>query len=444
MPKKSKTKQSLIHENPVELLQNLIRFNTTNPPGNEEDCIKFLNSLLTEAGFKTKLIAKTPKRPNLITRLSGSGKAPPLLLYGHVDVVPTENQNWKYPPFEAKIADGYLWGRGTLDMKGGVAMMVAALLRAKTENLNPPGDIVLTIVSDEESGGNYGTKFLVENHPDLFKNIRYAIGEFGGFTFYIGKKKFYPMMVSEKQSCYIKATISGPSGHGSLPLRGGASAKLAVLLQNLDNYSLPVHIDKAVEMQLKTLISNLPFPTNLLIHMLTIPAFTNKILKIMGKNRDTFDPLLHNTVNVVNVHGGEQIWGIPGSIEVGLAATLLPGYGSQDILDELKNIIGNEVELEVLDFVPVPSEPDMGLFDILKDILHEADPEGIPLPILLASPTDARHFLRLGIQTYGFLPMQLPRELDINRLFHSANERIPLETVKFGTDNIYKLLQRFI
>ena len=127
-----------------------------------------------------------------------------------------------------------------------------------------------------------------------------------------------------------------------------------------------------------------------------------------------------------------------------MAATLLPGYGSQDILDELKNIIGSKVKLEVLDFVPVPSEPDMGLFDILKEILQEADPEGIPLPILLASPTDARHFLKLGIQTYGFLPMQLPRELDINRLFHTADERIPVEAVKFGTDNIYRLLQRFI
>ena len=444
MPKKSKTKQAAVYENPVELLQNLIRFNTTNPPGNEEKCIKYLNNLLTDAGFKTKLITKTPKRPNLITCLSGKGKASPLLLYGHVDVVPTENQKWKYPPFEGKIADGYLWGRGALDMKSGVAMMVAALLRAKAENLTPPGDVILAIVSDEESGGSCGAKYLVENHPDLFKNVRYAIGEFGGFTFYIEKKKFYPMMVSEKQICYIKATVGGPSGHGSIPMRGGASAKLAMLLQNLDKYSLPVHISEAVKMQLKTLTSTLPFPTKLFIRLLTIPILTNKILKIMGSKGDVFDPLLHNTVNVVNVHGGEQIWGIPGNIEVGLATTLLPGYGSEDILDELKDIIGSEVELEVLNFEPVPSKPDMGLFDILKDILHKADPEGIPLPILLATPTDARHFLKLGIQTYGFLPMLLPKELDVNKLFHNADERIPVEAVKFGTDNIYKLLQRFI
>lgn len=271
-------------------------------------------------------------------------------------------------------------------------MIVSSFLRAKAENLNPPGDIVLAIVSDEESGGRYGSKYLVENHSGLFKDIQYAIGEFGGFTLYIGKKKFYPIMVSERQICYIKASVSGPSGHASLPMRGGASAKLAELLKKLDKHCLPVHISEALKLQIKTLVSNLPFPNNLIIRSLAMPAFTNRILKIMGKNRDTFDPLLHNTVNIVNIHGGEQIWGIPGSIEAGLAATLLPGYGSRDILHELKDIIGDDVELEVLDFVPVPSEPDMGLFDILKDILYEADPVGIPLPILLASPTDARHF----------------------------------------------------
>src|SRR4030042_250565 len=147
---------SKINNNPVELLQNLIRFDTSNPPGNELECIKYINEIFANAGFETQIIAKDPNRPNLITRLKGQGKTSPLLLYGHVDVVPVENQEWKYPPFEAKIAEGYLWGRGTLDMKGGVAMMVSALLLSKSENITPPGDVVLAIVSDEEQGSQYG------------------------------------------------------------------------------------------------------------------------------------------------------------------------------------------------------------------------------------------------------------------------------------------------
>ena len=144
-----------VYQRPVELLQHLLRFNTTNPPGNEAECITYINALLTEAGFQTTIIADDSKRPNLITRLKGEGYASPLLLQGHVDVVTTEKQQWQQPPFAANIVDGYLWGRGTLDMKGGVAMMIAALLKAKAEGTSLPGDILFTALSDEEAGGEH-------------------------------------------------------------------------------------------------------------------------------------------------------------------------------------------------------------------------------------------------------------------------------------------------
>src|SRR5262249_38600407 len=157
-----------IYQRPAELLQHLIRFDTTNPPGNEAACIAYVNSLLNEAGVQTTILAKDPARPNLIARLKGTRSAPPLLLYGHVDLVTTASQQWTNPPFEAKEADGYIWGRGALDMKGGVAMMLAAFLRAKAENLSLPGDVLLALVSDEEQGGDYGARFLVEQYPTLF------------------------------------------------------------------------------------------------------------------------------------------------------------------------------------------------------------------------------------------------------------------------------------
>ena len=178
-----------LSRSPVGLLQDLIRFDTTNPPGNEKHCLAYIQGLLSESGCESLLLGRSPNRPNLIVRLDGRGQAPPLLLHGHVDVVPAQEQLWQHPPFDAEIAGGYLWGRGALDMKGGVAMMLTAFLRLKAEGIAPPGDVILALVSDEEAGGEFGTKYLVENHRDLFKDIRYAIGEFGGFTFPIVRRR---------------------------------------------------------------------------------------------------------------------------------------------------------------------------------------------------------------------------------------------------------------
>ena len=193
---------------PAELLQRLIRFDTTNPPGNEADCIAFVQSLLAEAGITSTLLTRTPGRPNLIARLPGRGEAPPLLMQGHVDVVTTAQQQWQHPPFAGEERDGLIWGRGALDMKGGVAMMVAAMLRARFEESPLPGDVLLCLVSDEEAGGNDGARFLVEEHADLFTGVRYAIGEFGGFTLHLAGRRFYPVMVAEKQSCVVARRLA--------------------------------------------------------------------------------------------------------------------------------------------------------------------------------------------------------------------------------------------
>jgi acetylornithine deacetylase/succinyl-diaminopimelate desuccinylase-like protein len=435
-----------IYQRPVELLQNLIRFNTTNPPGNESECICYINRLLTVAGFETMLLARDPMRPNLIARLPGLGKAQPLLLYGHVDVVTTENQRWQHPPFEGSVVDGYVWGRGAFDDKGGVAMLLAAFLRAKVENLTPPGDVVLAIVSDEEHGGEYGAMYLVENHPDLFKDIRYAIGESGGFTFYIGKQKFYPIMVAEKQACVIKATVRGPSGHAFLPMRGTATAKLALLLERLDQRRLPAHIAPVMRQMLMASSQATSFPTSLVLSLLLKPALTDKLLDALGTKGKALDPLLHNTVTTYTLHGGESgKYVIPGEIIIELTASILPGYTPQDVVAELQGIVGEEVEFEVIGSAnrPDPAEPDMGLFETLGGILREADPAGTPLPFLLPTPTDGRTFARLGIQTYGFLPMNLPAWFDISQVSHAADERIPAEALDFGAAAIYKALQRF-
>ncbi len=197
-----------LHERPAELLQRLIRFDTTNPPGAERPCVEWVASLLRAAGVEPKIVARDPERPSLVARLHGTGSAPGLLMQGHIDVVPAEGQ-WSYPPFSGEIADGYLWGRGALDMKGGVAMMLAAFLRAVTAAEQPAGDVVLCLLSDEEAGSDFGARFVVEEHPELFDGVKYAIGEFGGFSLEIAGRRFYPMTVSEKQLCLVRATLRG-------------------------------------------------------------------------------------------------------------------------------------------------------------------------------------------------------------------------------------------
>ena len=432
-----------LYQRPAELLQQLIQFDTTNPPGNEAECISFINGLLTQAGIAGTILARAPKRPNLIARLPGQGEAPPLLLYGHVDVVTTENQEWLHPPFEGKVLDGYLWGRGALDMKGGLAMMLAAFLRAKVEGLKLPGDVVLVVVSDEEAGGNFGAKYLVEHHADLFDGIRYAIGEFGGFSLVIGKRRFYPIMVAEKQICWTKATVRGPGGHGSLPVRGGAMAKLSQLLLALDRRRLPVHVTPVARLMFGEMASALGGLIGLILRQLTNPMLTDSVLKLLGERGSLFYSLLHNTVSPTILHGSDKVNVIPGEVSVELDGRLLPGCEPDHLIAELREIVGNGVELEVVRFDPGPAEPDMGLFDTLAGILRQADPDGVPIPLLLSGVTDGRFFSRLGIQTYGFTPMSLPQDFNFTRTIHAANERIPLEALDFGADAIYKLLQGF-
>ena len=432
-----------IYQRPVELLQNLLRFDTTNPPGNEADCVAYVNGLLREAGFETTLLARDPNRPNLIARLKGQGSAPPFLVYGHVDVVTTLGQAWTHPPFEGVIVDGCVWGRGALDMKGGVAMMLSAFLRAKAEGRAPAGDIVLAILSDEEGASDYGAKYLVENHPEQFKDIRYALGEFGGARFYFGRKKLYPIMVAEKQICWMKAYVRGPGGHGAFPMRGGAMTKLARLLQQLDRRRLPVHITPPARQMIKSMASALSFPQNLILRQLLNPMLTDRVLILLGTRGQGLQPMFRNTVNATIVRGGEKINVIPSEIALELDGRLLPGFKPEDMIAELRRLIGDDVELEVLRHDSGPREPDMGFFDALAGILREADPGAVPFPMFMPGVTDGRFFSRLGIQTYGFTPMNLPPDLNLLQKAHAADERIPVESLDFGANAIYKALQLY-
>ncbi|WP_332262451.1 M20/M25/M40 family metallo-hydrolase [Paenibacillus sp. GSMTC-2017] len=433
-----------IYESPVTILQELIRFNTTNPPGDEAACIAYIEKLLVQAGIETTIVAKEAGRPNLIAKIKGNGTAPPLLLYGHIDVVGVDKQVWSHDPFGGEIHDGYVWGRGSLDMKGGVAMMLSAFLRAYTERADLQGDVILAIVSDEEAGGDYGASFLVDNFPHFFEGVQYAIGEFGGFSFQVSGRKFYPIMVAEKQICFLRATIRSEGGHGSIRLEDGCMKQLGDLLQSLSRVKLPVHHTPAAASMIHAMADSLPAVSGFILKGLLHPGRTNVILKMLGDKGQLFEPLLRHSVNATVVRGGEKINVHPSEIIVELDGRVLPGFTSEQFIDELrKHMINQKVELKVLRYDPSPPQPDMGLFKLLSDVLTDADAEAIPVPMLLPGATDARHFARLGIQTYGFLPMPLPEDMKFSAFIHATDERVPVHAIEFGAQAIFCVLTRY-
>ena len=436
-----------LQDRPVEILQRLIRFDTSNPPGNERECIDWIRGLLEELGCEVRILAREPERPNLIARLAGRGEVPPLLLQGHVDVVAARGK-WTHEPFGGELHDGYVWGRGALDMKGGVAMMLAAYMRlaatAAAGGARPPGDVILCVLADEEAGSDLGANFLVSEHPQLFDGVRYAIGEFGGFTLEMAGKRFYPIMVAEKQICWTRATLSGRAGHGSMPLRGGAMGKLGRLLERLDSRRLPVHVTPVTRSMVEAIAAELSSPVATALRGLLVPQLTDRLLDLVGERVRTFDALLHNTVSATIVGGGEKINVIPGEVSVELDCRLLPGFGPQDVFAELRAVTGVEMEFEVIRHDTVSAEADLGLFATLADSLRELDPSAKPVPLLLPGVTDGRFFSRLGIQTYGFLPMQLPGELRFMELIHAEDERLPAAALEFGTRAISRVLERFV
>lgn len=426
----------------AELLQALIRFDTTNPPGDESACIQYIGKLLDSEGIGHQTFGARPERPNLVARIPGRGRERAIVLQGHVDVVTTVNQRWTHPPFEARLEDGFIWGRGALDMKNGVAMMISAFVRAHRERLDLPGDVVLVVLADEEAGGVEGAAWLVDNHPELFSDVRYTIGEGGGYSFDVAGRRFYSIMVSEKRGCQMKVTLRGPGGHGSLPSHGGAMARLGRLLTTLDGARLPVHITPAVRMGLQAMREALPGPVGERYAELLNPSRTDAVLDEMGPAGRSFDAILHNTVNATLVAGGLKVNVIPSEVSVWLDGRLLPGSGPEEMVGELRGLIGPEPEIEIVKLSSAQPEPDLSKVRILGDILKELDPAANPIPWLVSGGTDGRHFAKLGIPTYGFTPVTIPTGMDAWATIHDADERIPVAALDFGAEAILRAIQR--
>jgi acetylornithine deacetylase/succinyl-diaminopimelate desuccinylase-like protein len=427
---------------PVELLRDLIRFDTTNPPGNEEACIAHIESLLHGHGVECERLEQRPGRPNLVAHHAGANSGPPLLLYGHVDVVTTTGQPWTHPPFAAELADGFVWGRGALDMKSGVAMCVAAFVAAHEANVSTP--LRLVVLSDEEAGGDVGARFLAEEHPDAFGGARHALGEFGGATQWIAGKPFYPIQVAEKQMCWLRATIRGTGGHGALGVKGGAMRRLGDVLRTLDRRQPPVRIIPLVREWFEAMAAELQRGPALALRALLDPRTADIAARALGARGRQLGRVIRNTVSPTIVRGGDKINVIPGEIELQLDGRILPGQTPDDLIGELHDLVGRkDVELEVVRHDPGPPEPDLAFYEPLAQIVRELHPGAVPVPMLQAGVTDARFLSRAGVQTYGYLPLRLPEGFDPFPLVHNADERVPTDALAFGVQALGRAIERY-
>ena len=429
---------------PVDVLQQLIRLDTTNPPGNECAAVQLLQGLIEEAGIETTILSKDPDRPNLIARIVGRDDYHPFLTQGHVDVVTTADQTWEHDPFGAEIIDGFMWGRGTLDMKGAVVMMVHAFLRLAESGLRPAGDVILAILSDEENSGAYGARFLVEEHPELFSGVKHCIGEFGGFTFPMGGTRFYPIQVAERLGIRYELTITAEGGHGSMPRRGAAMARLGKMLTAIDRKRMPVHISAATRLMVEGMAEHTTGASQKVLRMLRNERTADAALRLLPGQLGVMEPLFRNTVSPTIVRGGNKHNVIPAEVTVTLDGRMVPGSTPAEMTAELRQVIGPDIAIAyTVDGEPGPAEPDLELLPLLAGVIRRHDPEAVPVPFLMPAVTDGRWFAELGIQSYGFTPLLLPEGFEFQKLTHAANERVPVSAINAGAEMMFDLLNRY-
>ena len=431
----------------VRHLAELIRIDTTNPPGRETPAAEYLAGLFDAAGLPPVLVGAEPERKNVIARVKGTGEKAPLLLAAHLDVVPAEPSSWTHPPFSGEIHDGYLWGRGAIDMKQMAVMSALVLIRLKEQGITPKRDIIFAGVADEEAGCDLGSKWLVDNHPELVK-AEFALGEVGGFTIRINGSVLYPIMTAEKGAVWMKVRVHGAPGHGSLPKGDNAVGKLGAAIGKLARARLPHHRTAVVERYLNAVAATQKFPNSFFLKNLFVRRIAELVL---GKLPDrgiaaALAASLSNTAVPTVLRAGYKTNVVPGVAEAEVDGRTLPTQTSKDLIDEIKRVMEEDVEIEILrDMPPVESAAETPLFQLCCDAIKTHHAGATPVPYLAPGFTDAKNWSRLGTHCYGFMPVQFPDDgVRFGDLFHGHDERIPVEGLKWGVNVLYDVVKRFV
>jgi acetylornithine deacetylase/succinyl-diaminopimelate desuccinylase-like protein len=415
-----------IREEVTELLQELIRVDTTNPPGNETGAAEVLRAYLEENGVVCELYAKVPERANLVARIPGTGDGPTLLFLSHTDVVLADAAEWSADPFGGELRDGEVWGRGALDMKGQVAASAVAIASLARDGFQPAGDLILAATADEEVGAGFGAQWLCETHPDAVR-CDYLINEGSGDRLELGGKPFYLCSVAEKMSAPFLLRVRGRSGHASMPgIADNALVKAAPLITALGQYEPELQLTPEVEALLEAATGEKP----------STPEEARERAYAIGKTfGELFEPLLSMTLSPTMVTASRKRNVIPAICEVTVDSRLLPGTTPAEQHEVVRRVLGDgEYELEVLESHGGTRSPiDTPLWDAVASWVDEVEPEAKPAPICVAGFTDSHWFREaFGTVAYGFFPARAMNIELAARLIHSADERVPVEDLELG------------
>lgn len=424
----------------VEICRKLIQIDTTNYGGNkgagELEAARYVAQLLQEVGLAAQIYESAPGRANVLVRIPGADRTlPALVVHGHLDVVPAIAEDWSVDPFGAEIIDGMIWGRGAVDMKNMDAMIIAAVRHLQREYITPQRDLIIAFFADEEAGGDYGSGWMVQNHPELFAGATEAISEVGGFSVEINGRRAYMLQTAEKGIAWLKLTAQGMAGHGSQLNPDNAVTALAGAVHRIGEHQWPLSYTKTTRALLEQVaeLAGLDFDE----------ANPAPLLTAMGNVSRFVGATLQNTANPTALEAGYKHNVIPGQAHALIDCRTLPDQ-HEATLQTLRELAGEHVEVSMMheqDSLEVPFAGPL-VESMVQSLLAE-DPDAVVLPYMLSGGTDNKWLAKLDITGYGFAPLQLPAELDFTGMFHGVDERVPVDSIKFGVRVLHKLLQEY-
>ena len=424
----------------VEVVSTLIRFDTTNTgepetTRGEAECARWVAEQLAEVGYRPEYLESgAPGRGNVFARLAGADSSRgALLIHGHLDVVPAEPAEWSVHPFSGAIENGYVWGRGAVDMKDMVGMMIVVARQLKRAGIVPPRDLVFAFVADEEHGGHFGSQWLVDNRPDLFDGVTEAIGEVGGFSLTVtrrdgSERRLYLIDTAEKGIQWMRLTARGQAGHGSMVNDQNAVTALAEAVARVGRHQFPLVVtDPVVEF-----LAAISEETGLSFDTESVDL--DGVIEKIGPMARMLKAVLRDTANPTMLKAGYKANVIPATAEAVVDCRVLPGRQAA-FEAEIDELIGPDVTREwIRDLPSYQTSFDGDLVDAMNAAVLALDPDARTVPYMLSGGTDAKAFARLGIRCFGFSPLRLPPDLDFTALFHGVDERVPVDALRFGID----------
>lgn len=424
----------------VGFTSELIRIDTSNRGGGdcaERPAAEYVANRLAEAGLEPQLLESAPGRANVVARLAGADPSQPaLLVHGHIDVVPADPDEWTVDPFSGEIRDGWVWGRGAIDMKGMVAMMLAVARDRVRAGRAPARDVVLAFTADEEDSAEAGSDWLVRHHAELFADCSEGISESGAYTFHADGHRIYPVGAGERGTAWLELTAHGTAGHGSRKNPDNAVGALAAAVARIDQHTWPVRLTPTVRAALTEVGHVLGLPIDPDAEDFDVDA----TLAELGPAARLLAPTVRNSANPTMLSAGYKVNVIPGTATARVDGRVLPGCEAEfeSTLDELT---GDRVSWDYVHRSgPLEAPVDSPLYAAMRDALLAEDPGAHVVPVCLAGGTDAKQFSRLGITGYGFSPLLLPPGFDYSAAFHGVDERVPVEGLRFGARVLDRLL----